>query len=115
MKTINIYINEKLKINKESKLDYKYLLFYRFDRIDAGFKMLDSLNGMINFMDTMRGKLGTHYVFCGNEESIKDLIINWVGRDLNNIEQIRELCKTNDIKELTANDINSARINAKNK
>ena len=115
MQQLNNYIIEKLKINKDSKLNNKYILFYRFDRTDTGYKILDSLNGIINYMDTLSGKLGSHYVFCGNQESIKDLIINWIGRDLDNIEQIRDFCKDNEIKELTANDINNARINAKNK
>ena len=117
MKIINIYINEKLKINKDSKLNNKYILFYRFDGTNAGYKILDSLNGIINYMDTLSGKLGSHYVFYGPESAIKELEFKYENILLfgTNIQRIRNFCKMNDIKELTANDINSARINAKNK
>ena len=118
MKIINIYINEKLKINKDSKLNNKYILFYRFDRTDRGYKITNSLEGMMNFMDTMHGKLGSHYVFYGEADSIENLelkIKNFPIWHRIDIQKIRDFCKTNDIKELTANDINNARINAKNK
>ena len=117
MKLLNLYILEKLRINKDTVVeDNKYILFFRTGRSDANHVVLNSLRAIVNYMDTNSRKLGTHYVFVSPEDLVDEFIKRW--DDFNpvdfNEESPREWANKNGIKELHADDINNFRANEKN-
>lgn len=113
MINLNNYIIEKLRINKNLKIDYdKYILIYNYQvRSSMTYIVKDSLKEIIEYMDTKRGKLGTFYIFKLPEELLEEFKNNLV---IGTLDKLRKWCDKVGIKELKADDINNFRANEKN-
>lgn len=108
MKNLNNYIIEKLRINKNLKMDYdKYILIYNYQvRSNMTYIVKDSLKEIIEYIDRKSGKLGNFYVFNLPEDLLKEFKDNLV---IEPLDKLRKWCDKVRIKELHADDINKAR------
>jgi len=109
MINLNNYIIEKLRINKNLKMDYdKYILIYNYQvRSNMTYIVKNSLKEIIEYMNTKSGKLGTFYVFNLPEELLEEFKANLV---IEPLDKLRKWCDKVRIKELNADDINNAKV-----